>query len=59
MVFSLKKQLKHIYDFNLFESKQFILAAIFLSRFKLKWMPESYMEKCKELFLQELRNIYS
>jgi len=39
MVFSLEK-FKYIYDFNSFENKQFILAAISLPRFKLNWMPE-------------------
>lgn len=59
MVLALEKRFKKIYNFQSFESKQFILSAVCLPRFKLNWVPEQYMETCKELFSKEIDNLYS
>lgn len=54
IIVALEKRFKHIYDFDCPDSKLYIISAISLPRFKLNWVPESYMEICKELFLKEV-----
>lgn len=59
IVLALDKRFQYIYDFNSFKNKQFILSAICLPRFKLNWVPEHYVEMCKDLFLKEIENMHS
>lgn len=59
MMQALEKRFKHIFYFGSPDSKPFILSAISLPRFKLNWVPECYVDLCKELFLKEAENFYS
>ncbi|KYN15666.1 hypothetical protein ALC57_12169 [Trachymyrmex cornetzi] len=59
MISSLEKRFKHVLDLNHADSRIYILSAISLSRFKLNWVPECYVQLCKDLFLKEMDNLHA
>lgn len=54
IVLNLEKRFKHVFELDHSNSRIYVLSAISFPRFKLNWIPEAYVELCKDLFLKEV-----
>lgn len=56
IISSLEKRFPHIFDLNTPEiNKDFIIASISKSKFKLNWVPVRYTDMCSKLFVDEYK----